>query len=210
MRPEFSVFIEPGVYALRWIRQARIRYGDRVAIVGMGAIGLMGLQYAMANGAHGILSVDQDPNRLAIATRLGSYAVRQAKTSADLPGDQQSLFDVVFDFTGAKEGVEIAETLARADGEIHVASGRYAAKGDVVLQNQSDTPYNDLLDHAGSADPRFYVDLVHESIAAKRVIVWPFITNYVRFDQADDFYREFMRSPLQFVKSIIRYDEQPR
>lgn len=74
-RPEFSVFIDAGAAALRAVHDAKIRFGDRVAIWGMGTVGLMAAQYAMLSGAREVIAVDPLETRLQIAQKLGAHRI---------------------------------------------------------------------------------------------------------------------------------------
>ena len=54
------------------IRDAGISLGDRVAVFGMGAIGLFAVQLARLAGAHQVIAVDPLPDRRALALTLGA------------------------------------------------------------------------------------------------------------------------------------------
>ncbi|MBA3378973.1 MAG: zinc-binding alcohol dehydrogenase [Chloroflexia bacterium] len=68
---EAALCLDPVVMALP-IRDAGIRLGDRVAVFGLGAIGLVALQLAKLAGAAKVIAVDPLANRRAVATSLGA------------------------------------------------------------------------------------------------------------------------------------------
>lgn len=72
--PEAAVCIDPLVMALA-MRDAGIKLGDRVAIFGLGAIGLFAVQLAKTAGANWVVAVDPLENRRMLATRFGADAV---------------------------------------------------------------------------------------------------------------------------------------
>ena len=71
MSPETAVCLDPAVMALA-IRDAEIRLGDRVAVFGLGAIGLMAVQLARLAGADKVIAVDPIEARREVATALGA------------------------------------------------------------------------------------------------------------------------------------------
>ena len=74
LTPEAAVCLDPLVMALA-MRDAGIKLGDRVAIFGLGAIGLFAVQLAKEAGAHWVVAVDPLENRRVLARELGADAV---------------------------------------------------------------------------------------------------------------------------------------
>jgi threonine dehydrogenase-like Zn-dependent dehydrogenase len=74
LSPEAAVCLDPMVMALA-MRDAGIKLGDRVAIFGLGAIGIFAVQLAKEAGANWVVAVDPLENRRALATRFGADAV---------------------------------------------------------------------------------------------------------------------------------------
>ena len=73
MSPEAIVCLDPAEFALGAVRDAHVRLGDKVAIFGMGAIGLMVLQMVKLSGAAQVIVVDPLPLRRETALRLGAH-----------------------------------------------------------------------------------------------------------------------------------------
>jgi threonine dehydrogenase-like Zn-dependent dehydrogenase len=71
LTPEAAVCLDPAVMALA-IRDAEIRIGDRVAVFGLGAIGLMAVQMARIAGADKVIAVDPIEARRKVAVALGA------------------------------------------------------------------------------------------------------------------------------------------
>lgn len=74
LSPEAAVCLDPAVMMMG-LRDARIRLGDRVAVFGLGALGLMGVQLARIAGAETVIGVDPIAGRRAVAIRLGADSV---------------------------------------------------------------------------------------------------------------------------------------
>ncbi len=72
---EAGAMVEPLAVALHAIRQAGVRLGDTVAIVGDGAIGLCALLSARAAGASEVYVVAKHKGRGVLASSLGATAV---------------------------------------------------------------------------------------------------------------------------------------
>ncbi|MDO8472375.1 MAG: zinc-dependent dehydrogenase [Dehalococcoidia bacterium] len=101
---EEATFVEPLACVLRGQRQAGLKPGDRVLVIGSGIAGLLHIHLAKALGAGPIISTDVSEYRLRAATRLGADLAIHA--SEDVPGrvreaNQGRLADVVIVCTGA-------------------------------------------------------------------------------------------------------------
>lgn len=70
-----AVCYDPAQFALGAIRDANVRPGDRVAVIGLGAIGLIALQIAVKLGAATVIGVDPIEKRRAVAEKYGAHAV---------------------------------------------------------------------------------------------------------------------------------------
>ncbi|MGE4578792.1 MAG: bi-domain-containing oxidoreductase [Desulfuromonadales bacterium] len=67
-------FVTVGAIALQGVRQAEPTLGERVVVVGLGLIGQLTVQLLKANGCK-VLGSDLDPDKLALASKLGADAV---------------------------------------------------------------------------------------------------------------------------------------
>ncbi len=84
MPPEMSwqaaVCLDPLTVAMGGVRDGHVRVGDRVAVFGLGAIGLMTVQLARIAGASFIAAVDLLPGRRAVAQQTGADLVLDPTT----------------------------------------------------------------------------------------------------------------------------------
>lgn len=90
--PRHAALVEPLAVAVHGLRRARIRGGERVAIVGGGAIGLCAVAAAAAAGCRVSLAARHDRQREA-GVRLGAKALAQgeADVAIDCAGTSESL-----------------------------------------------------------------------------------------------------------------------
>ncbi|NMC45837.1 MAG: Gfo/Idh/MocA family oxidoreductase [Chloroflexi bacterium] len=115
-----ACFATLGAIALNGIRLARLQLGDRVAIVGLGLLGLLTTRLVTANGCL-VTGVDTSPQRVKFAKKSGIAAFARdqivAKTSALTGGVG---FDAVLicAATSSDDTVHLAGEIARDRGSV--------------------------------------------------------------------------------------------
>src|SRR5439155_19883290 len=72
LTPEAAVCVDPAHVAFVAVRDGNVRLGDRVAVFGLGAIGLLTMQAARASGAEHVVAVDPLATRRERALRMGA------------------------------------------------------------------------------------------------------------------------------------------
>ena len=105
-----AALAEPLAVAVRALRRGGLQPGERVAVVGLGAVGLMALQAAIAFGAESVAVVEPLPERRALAMRLGADRHVTAGEAAALQAD------VAIECAGTPEAIETAIRALRAGG----------------------------------------------------------------------------------------------
>jgi threonine dehydrogenase-like Zn-dependent dehydrogenase len=68
-----AVCYDPAQFALGGIRDANVRAGDNVAVIGLGAIGQIAVQLAAKAGAANVIAIDPIPKRREIALKHGAH-----------------------------------------------------------------------------------------------------------------------------------------
>ena len=105
---ELALCVEPAYVAFHCLRESQVRYGDKVAVIGLGAIGLLAVRMLVAAGAEQIVAVDPLSSRRQWAADHGAgHALDPAAGDAALE---------IHELTGGP-GVDVAIE----------ASGNYAA-----------------------------------------------------------------------------------
>jgi Zn-dependent alcohol dehydrogenase len=120
-----SVLIEPFAAALHATEQIDPDGLKRVAVLGSGRLGLLIVaalkgRPETTGGSFSIEAIDQQRERLQIATSLGADRVWDNGRAIMADGDDPAPFDVVFESTGSPEGLEMA--LELASREVHLKS----------------------------------------------------------------------------------------
>jgi len=121
--PQTALCLEPGYVSFHCIRESGVRYGDLVAVVGLGAIGLIAVEMARASGAERVFAVDPLPRRREWALRNGADEAFDP-TSADGVAlaihertDGKGV-DIAIEVSGAYAGLQTALRCVRMMGTV--------------------------------------------------------------------------------------------
>lgn len=118
----FGCAVMTGVGAV--INTARIRPGDRVAIIGLGGVGLNGLLGAILAGAGQIIAVDVNSSKLGLARQLGAHATIDASEPDHVERIVELSHggvDFSFELAGSVKALETAYGATRPGGSIIIA-----------------------------------------------------------------------------------------
>jgi 2-desacetyl-2-hydroxyethyl bacteriochlorophyllide A dehydrogenase len=105
-----AALTEPLAVAVRALRRGGLRPGERVAVVGAGAVGLMAVQAAAAFGADSVAVAEPLPERRALAARLGADRTVPPEDAAALEAD------VAIECAGTPGAVQTALQALRSGG----------------------------------------------------------------------------------------------
>ncbi len=207
IKKEFSVFLDPGRMALRCIHAANIRFGDRVAIFGMGAIGLMALQYALFNGARVVIAVDPNPSRLKVAQRLGSHFILSTEECKKVNWTVElSPVDTSIDLSGSDAALYQSLDCLAPEGRLVAETGMYDQDTMESVRSMCEKKGISLVFPQCKYDQNREEETVFYSIEQKKAIVWPIISDYVPFQEAERIYEKLQRDPGKHIKVLLKYD----
>ena len=118
---EEAALAEPSSVAMRAVRRSRLREGERVAVLGVGTVGMMAMQEAKALGAQ-VFAVDRRRMSLDLAVRLGADAAIDSDTQ-DVGEALRGLTDgdgpdVVIDAAGGADTPALAAQWVRPGGRV--------------------------------------------------------------------------------------------
>jgi predicted dehydrogenase/threonine dehydrogenase-like Zn-dependent dehydrogenase len=126
---EAAAFTTLGAIALHGFRQTGAQLGERVAIIGLGLLGLLSVGIVRAAGCK-VLGVDLDPRRVALAQQMGATAVSRAQAEESAGAFSQGRgcdAILICADTPSSDPVELAGAIARD-------RARVVAVGAVGLQ----------------------------------------------------------------------------
>jgi predicted dehydrogenase/threonine dehydrogenase-like Zn-dependent dehydrogenase len=117
---ESAAFTTLGAIALHGFRLSGAQLGERVAVIGLGLLGLLAVQIARAAGC-AVFGVDLDPRRVELARSLGAVAVArpQALEAAQSFSASRGCDVVLISAdTASADPVELAGAIARDRGRV--------------------------------------------------------------------------------------------
>jgi threonine dehydrogenase-like Zn-dependent dehydrogenase len=219
--PDDWLFLSLGAVALVAVHDARIKLGDHVAVVGLGAIGLLVVQMARLAGAAWLAAVDPVASRRGLALELGADAALDPSEGQDGAGARVK--------RSGGRGVDVAiETSGNAAG-LHEAIAATALGGTVVTVGfyQGGAPelrlgeewHHNRLDMVSSmgawgaphrAHPAWdrarVMQAVVDLLAERKVRVDRLPVRRFPFDEVVDAYRWLDAHPHEAVKVALTYD----
>ncbi|NOZ73494.1 MAG: zinc-binding alcohol dehydrogenase, partial [Chloroflexi bacterium] len=135
LSPDKAIFLALAGVALQAIHDAHIKTGDRVAIFGLGAIGLLAVQLARLNGATWIDAVDLFSLRRQMARRYGADRTLDP-TICDVGYEIKSASpyrgaDVAIELSGSYAALHEAIRCVRMGGTV-VTGGFYQGGGEAL------------------------------------------------------------------------------
>ncbi|MDP8245190.1 MAG: zinc-binding alcohol dehydrogenase [Candidatus Hinthialibacter antarcticus] len=205
LRKEFAVFVGPGVHALRCVHAANIRYGDRAAIFGMGAVGLMALQFATLNGASEIIALDAHQPRLRIAQRLGAHGVLQLEEPC-LFRDDMLQMDAVVELSGHDDALRAALANVRKGGTFVAGGAGYSSEALGQTADAAQQQSVQFISSIESTSEDRIEDRVIRSLDNQQVIVWPIISHILPISDAPAAYHSIQQNPETYIKVLFQYE----
>ena len=220
MSPEQAVLLDPAHFALAAVRDADVRLGDRVAVFGMGAIGLLIVQMARLSGAEAVFAVDPLANRRDIAGRLGVDAVLDPK-SCDAAFEikratGKSGVDVAIEASGSYAALHEAIRAAHYSGLVVTVSFYYGEGAGLRLGEEwhhtrvtvrSSMPvWGNPSRDAPCWDDERIEDTVFRLMAAGRLATEGLVHPIVRFEDSPAGIEEAIEHPDRSIKLGIRFD----
>jgi len=137
---ETMVFSDPARFALAAIHDAAMKVGDRVAVFGLGAIGMIAVQMAHLSGAAMVVAIDPIPGRLALAKQVGAdLVINPTEVDAAIAIKEATGgkgVDVAIEISGAYAALQQALRCAQREGLVVTASYYGDAKGKVDLSRE--------------------------------------------------------------------------
>ncbi len=229
---EAAAFTTLAAIALHGFRLAQVQLGERVAVIGLGLLGLLAAGIAHSAGCP-VLGIDLDPRRVALAEQMGARAVlrdQAAETGASFSRGRGCDAVLICADTSSTDPVELAGLLARdrarvvAVGAVGLQLPRkvYYEKELTFLNSRSYGPgrYDPAYEEGGQDYPIGYVrwtegrnlEACVELFGSGVLDVHPLITHRFPIEQAPRAY-ELITGKTQeaFLGVLLTYpEENPR
>jgi len=225
---ESAAFTTLGAIALHGFRLAEVQLGERVAVIGLGLLGLLAAGIANAAGCR-VLGIDPNPERVDLAKKMGAEAVtRDQAESAACAFSKGIGCDgiLICADTTSNDPVELAGAIARdrarviAVGAVGLEIPRkvYFEKELAFLNSRSYGPgrYDPTYEESGHDYPVGYVrwtegrnlEAFVDLLTAGRLDVKPLITHRFPIDQAAEAYELITgKKDESFLGVLLTYPE---
>lgn len=215
-----AVCLDPTTVALGGVRDGQVRLGDRVAVFGLGAIGLLAVQLCRLAGASRVIAVDPLAVRREVAASVGADAVLDPSTcDAGLeirkatggPG-----VDVALETSGTSRGLHHAVRGLAFAGTLAVVGWHNEARGGLDLGREAHFNRPRIVFPRVESEPHYdhprwngrrLADAAWDLLASGRIRGEAIIQPVVSFDEAADAYRELVdQHPDRSVKLGVRFE----
>ncbi len=220
--PLDALCIEPAFVAFHCIRESNVRYGDRVAVVGLGALGLLAVRLAVDAGAELVLAIDPLPARRQLAAEFGAHLTLDptqddpALALGRLSGEFG--VDVAVELSGNYTALHTAIRLARVGGTV-CSAGFYQgdARGLWLGQEWHHNRLTMIVPHGCGwghpprdyprwTDQRAY-DCLAALIQSRRLAVPGLVNHMVDFEQAVHVLSDIRSRPNDVIKYAVRFSQ---
>lgn len=197
--PDAAALGEPLACVVEALSRCPLVPGQRVAVVGLGFMGLIAVQVAAGHGPAQLVGVDPLPHVRDLALTLGADEVCTPEEAAGLA----SGFDVVVEFTGKAAGLKLAGDLVTRHGTLCVAGYHHDGPRelDIELWYRGVTIVNGF-----SGERRRTMAALREGLrlmADRRLTLEPLVTHTVSLDEVDRGFAHFADRPPGFVKCVV-------
>jgi predicted dehydrogenase/threonine dehydrogenase-like Zn-dependent dehydrogenase len=226
---ESAAFTTLGAIAMHGFRLAETQIGERVAVIGLGLLGLLAVQIAVAAGCQ-VFGIDLDERRVALAQEMGAAAYLRAEAQEAAKSFSRGRgCDAVLICadTRSSDPVELAGAIARDRARV-VAIGAvglnlprkvYFSKELTFLNSRSYGPgrYDPSYEEAGHDYPIGYIrwtegrnmEAFVDLLGANRIDVIPLISHRFPIDQAPEAYRMITGKTQQpFLGVLLTYPNE--
>jgi len=131
INPLYALCAEPAYVAFHAVRESNVRFGETVAVVGLGALGLIAVRMARESGAERIFAVDLSAGRRKLALQYGADAALDPREGDIALAVHKATggagVDIAIEISGSCAGLETAIRCTRMTGTV-CAAGFY--RGD--------------------------------------------------------------------------------
>ena len=226
---EQAAFTTVGAIAMQGFRLADVQVGARVAVIGLGLLGLLATGIAQAAGCQ-VLGIDLDPSRVALAKQMGAKTAvtrEQAVEAAEAFSLGHGLDAVLICAdTDANDPVELAGEIARDRAKVVVVGAvgmgvprkPYYEKELSLVVSRSYGPgrYDPNYEEKAQDYPIGYVrwtearnmEAFLSLLAENRLDVSPLITHRIPIEEAQRAY-EIITGKQPYLGVLLTYQNQP-
>jgi threonine dehydrogenase-like Zn-dependent dehydrogenase len=203
---------EPLGCVIEAFRRTPVRLGDRVAVVGLGFMGLVMVQLLSHSPQSALVGIDPRPDSRAAAVRSGADS---AFDPVQVPGsfltdgpdqDRPGSFDVVVEASGTEAGLSLATSLAGVHGVLTIL-GYHQGSRVVEMELWNWKALEVVNGHVRDRELlRQSTENGLKMLRAGRIDLSALVTHKYGLAQVDEAFRALRDKPKGFIKSVIMLD----
>ncbi len=202
---------EPVACLVNALRRSRIGVGDRVALVGVGFMGLGLLSLVRLRGPREIIAIDPRPEARARALSLGAdRALAPEEVGDDLlltkfsDWDGPTGCDVVVEGSGTQAGLTLAGRMVRAHGVLSAMGWHQGEPRQVDAEMWGWKAIDVVNAHMRrQTDKLECLRIGLDLIAAGRFSIAPLVSHRFGLDEVDRAFHHMTHKPEDFTKAVI-------
>lgn len=185
-------------------RQADIRPGASVAVIGLGPIGLMAVESAWVLGAHVVYAIDPIAERRALAEASGAIALHPDEALERIKQDTRGQkLDSVVEVVGSDATVDFALRLVRRRGTVSVIGVQQSRRFAFPLERAFAAG---LTFRAGTCSVPEELPALFPLIQSGRLKPESYISHRLPLSQGAEAYRLFEAREAGALKMVLRPD----
>jgi 2-desacetyl-2-hydroxyethyl bacteriochlorophyllide A dehydrogenase len=199
--------IEPAATASYAVKKSKVKFGDKVLIIGDGPIGLFMVQMAKSFGASLVALIGSWPEKLKIAENTGADFTVSYRGGDAVPQIRKFMkdktFDVIIDSSGNTNSINEAIDLIKPSGVIGLVSF-YGKSVDINMNNiiVKDAEIQGIL-----ASPNMFLPTL-EVMENKKIDAKPLITHIVDFKDIEKAFEIAQSRDEMSVKILVKIKEE--
>jgi threonine dehydrogenase-like Zn-dependent dehydrogenase len=221
--PLQALCIEPAYVSIHSVRESQIRWGDTVAVVGLGAIGLIAVAMAYGAGANFVIAVDPLEKRRAWALEHGAVAaIDPLAENAPLRVHELTHglgADGTIEASGRYEALEVAIKSTRMRGTV-CSAGFYQGESHGLWLGREwhhnrltmIVPHGCGWAHEPRDYPRWHghraYDVIVDMLRQKRLDLSGLIDPLVAIEEMPDVFRRIEQDPGTVIKYGVRFQDE--
>ena len=218
--PFDALCFEPAYVAVNSVRDSNVRFGDAVAVVGLGAIGLLTVKVAALAGADVIFAVDPLPKRRKLAQDYGAHHVIDpfaGDAALEIKEMTGGGVDVAIEISGHYAALDTAIRAARFGGTVCQAGAIAGNAAELWLGREflanslrMIVPRgNGAMEFAPSDYPLWDQYRVFDTIVSmmkqNKLTVPGLIDPLVSIEEFPDVFEQIKHNPAEVVKYGVRF-----
>lgn len=199
-----AVLIEPSAVALHAVRQAGLRAGDRVLIIGGGAIGLLCAAWAQVSGASFVaVSEINAMRRFTVAETVNIDAIYDAgdpELVQKMKKESSGGYEVVFETSASESGINTALKALKWHGRLVLA-------GIGIRPQKTSSIFYVLKEIEQKAAMGYFpseFDLATAYISDKKLIVKNVVTRIVGFREVQNVFEQLSSGTTADIKIAVQ------